>query len=78
MGRERMFMKRLYPIPTNEKGLGLQKQIWLGIYFGDFKAKNNHKLWLEYGLKELEMEMFFQVNFEFVYSLCKTIKLIYI
>ncbi|MGY1464919.1 alginate lyase family protein [Bacillus toyonensis] len=41
--------------------------IWIGIYFGDFKVsgiwnENNPKRWLEYGFKELEKEMYVQVN----------------
>lgn len=41
--------------------------IWLGIYFRDFivkdkNKKNNPKAWLDFGLKELENEMFIQVN----------------
>ncbi len=40
--------------------------IWLGLYFKnlDFKwREDNHQaLWLEYGLKELESEIFIQVN----------------
>jgi hypothetical protein len=34
--------------------------IWLGIYFGELD--NNSKLWLDFGIKELEKEMFVQVN----------------
>lgn len=40
--------------------------IFLGLYFKDFEFEiskdSNSKIWLEYGLKELESEMFIQVN----------------
>lgn len=41
--------------------------IWLGIYFRDFivkdkNKKNSPKAWLDFGLKELENEMFIQIN----------------
>jgi hypothetical protein len=39
--------------------------IWLGTYFGEFSVEdknNNPMLWLSYGVKELEKEMFVQVN----------------
>ena len=41
--------------------------IWLGLYFKNFKydkenAKNNPKMWLDFGLKEFEKEMKNQVN----------------
>jgi hypothetical protein len=41
--------------------------IWLGLYFKNFKydkedAKNNPKIWLDFGLKEFEKEMKNQVN----------------
>ena len=41
--------------------------VWLGLYFGSFtvndlKRKNNPEKWLEFGLKELENEMFVQNN----------------
>ncbi len=41
--------------------------IWLGLYFKNFKYdkedhKNNPKIWLNFGLKEFEMEMGNQVN----------------
>jgi len=41
--------------------------IWLGLYFNNFKydkkdAKNNPKVWLNFGLKEFEKEMKNQVN----------------
>lgn len=41
--------------------------IWLGIYFGDFiikdkSKKNNPKYWLDFGIKELNDEMFVEVN----------------
>lgn len=41
--------------------------VWLGLYFGSFTVndmnrKNSPKKWLEYGLKELEKEMFVQNN----------------
>ncbi|MCT8975971.1 heparinase II/III family protein [Clostridium sp. CX1] len=41
--------------------------VWIGLYFKnltieDTKLKNNPKTWLEFGLKELENEMFIQVN----------------
>ncbi|MFL0246141.1 alginate lyase family protein [Candidatus Clostridium stratigraminis] len=39
--------------------------IWLGLYFKDFedpRGKNAPKLWLDYGIKEIEKEMLTQVN----------------
>ncbi|MES9685394.1 alginate lyase family protein, partial [Gottfriedia acidiceleris] len=40
--------------------------IWLGLYFKEHfikeNGKNNSTYWLEFGLKELEQEMFIQVN----------------
>ncbi|WP_141995183.1 alginate lyase family protein [Bacillus sp. B4EP4a] len=41
--------------------------VWLGIYFNSFtisdvNRRNNPKKWLEYGLKEMEKEMFVQNN----------------
>ena len=41
--------------------------IWLGLYFKNFKydkedAKNNPKIWLDFGLKEFEKEMKNQIN----------------
>ncbi len=41
--------------------------VWLGIYFQSINVKNlkgnkHHKRWLEYGLEELEKEMFIQNN----------------
>ena len=43
--------------------------IWLGLYFKNFKydkedAKNNPKIWLDFGLKEFEKEMKNQVNLD--------------
>jgi hypothetical protein len=34
--------------------------IWLGIYFGELD--DSSKLWLDFGIKELEKEMFVQIN----------------
>lgn len=41
--------------------------VWLGIYFGEFVVKdkneeNNPELWIGYAVKELEKQMFIQVN----------------
>ena len=60
-------LEKAYQYSGNHYLSNLAGLIWLGLYFKNFKydkedAKNNPKIWLDFGLEEFEKEMKNQVN----------------